>query len=92
VCAGELADVVVDGLARELHAASDTGSRIGIEQGRQNLEAKRVMKQYSGLGRQAQDSDRGGRARDGRSGGHGGDVLIDHFICQDKICGRLGAG
>jgi hypothetical protein len=57
-------------LARELHAASDACGGIGIEEGRQDFEAERVVEQYSSLGRQAEQADGGSRARIEKSGVH----------------------
>lgn len=48
--AGKFADVVVDGLSGQVHAAGDAGGGVGFDKGGENLKAKRVIKKCGGLG------------------------------------------
>jgi hypothetical protein len=49
VCAGQFANMIVHGLARQLHAPGNARRGIGLEHGRQNLQAQRMMEKHGGL-------------------------------------------
>jgi len=60
-CASQLTHVVVHRLARQVHAASDSSSGIRLQQCGEDFDAEGVVEQDGGLGRLAEEADRGAR-------------------------------
>jgi hypothetical protein len=73
--------MIVDSLAREVHAAGEACGGIGLEEGGQDAHPKGVIEEDGSLGGLAEEVD-------GREGcAHERESSIDQLFCQDNLYG-----